>query len=107
VRQRGTDNTLSGDAGMSISNKAQDTAPTRATTTEKRKLTYREQQELEALPKLIDELETEVQSLHEEMADPEFYKRPAGELKSNGDRLKECEQQMATALERWEALDRE
>ncbi len=74
---------------------------------EKRKLTYKEQQELESLPKLIDELETEVQSLHEEMADPEFYKRPTDELKSRGDRLKECEEQMATALERWEALDRE
>jgi len=107
VRQRGTDNTLSGDAGMSISNKAQDAPPTSATMPEKRKLTYKEQQELESLPKLIDELETEVQSLHEEMADPEFYKRPTDELKSRGDRLKECEEQMATALERWEALDRE
>ena len=59
------------------------------------------------MPKLIEELETEVQSLHEEMADPEFYKRPVDELKSKGDRLKACEEQMATALERWEALDRE
>ena len=107
VRQRGADNTLSGEAGMSSSNKAHDTPPTNATTTEKRKLTYKEQQELESLPKLIEELETEVQSLHEEMADPEFYKRPVDELKSKGDRLKACEEQMATALERWEALDRE
>jgi len=107
VRQRGADNTLPGDAGMSNSNKAHDTPPTNATTTEKRKLTYKEQQELESLPKLIEELETEVQSLHEEMADPEFYKRPVDELKSKGDRLKACEEQMATALERWEALDRE
>jgi ATP-binding cassette subfamily F protein uup len=107
VRQRGADNTLPGDAGMSSSNKAHDTPPTNATTTEKRKLTYKEQQELESLPKLIEELETEVQSLHEEMADPEFYKRPVDELKSKGDRLKACEEQMATALERWEALDRE
>ena len=107
VRQRGADNTLPGDAGMSSSNKAHDTPPTNATTTEKRKLTYKEQQELESLPKLIEELETEVQSLHEEMADPEFYKRPVDELKSKGDRLKACEEQMAAALERWEALDRE
>ncbi len=107
VRQRGTDKTLSGDAGMSSSNKTQDTPRTSAATTETQKLTYKEQQELEALPKLIDELESEVQSLHAEMADPEFYKRPADELKSKGDRLKECEEQMATALERWEALDRE
>ena len=106
VRQRGTDNTLSGGAGMISSNMVQDTPPRSATTTEKRKLTYKEQQELVSLPKLIDELETEVQSLHVEMADPEFYKRPAGELKSKGDRLKECEQQMVTALERWAALDR-
>ena len=47
------------------------------------------------------------QSLHEEMADPEFYKRPADELKSKGDRLKTCEEQMAALLERWEELDRE
>ena len=107
VRQRGTDNTLSGDAGMSSSNKTLDTPQTSVATTETQKLTYKEQQELESLPKLIDELETEVQSLHEEMADPEFYKRPTDELKSRGDRLKECEEQMATALERWEALDRE
>jgi ATP-binding cassette subfamily F protein uup len=107
VRQRGADNTLSGEAGMSSSNKAHDTPPTNATTTEKRKLTYKEQQELESLPKLIEELETEIQSLHEEMADREFYKRPADELKSKGDRLKASEEQIAAALERWEALDRE
>ena len=107
VRQRGADNTLSGEAGMTSSNKAQETTRTNAATTEKRKLTYKEQQELESLPKLIEELETEIQSLHEEMADREFYKRPAGELKSKGDRLKTCEEQMATALERWEELDRE
>ena len=92
---------------MSSSNKAQDTPPTSAATNEKRKLTYKEQQELGSFPKLIEELETEIQSLHEEMADPEFYKRPVDELKSKGDRLKECEEQMATALQRWEELDRE
>jgi ABC transport system ATP-binding/permease protein len=107
VRQRGADNTLSGDAGMSSSNKTHDAPPTRAATTEKRKLTYKEQQELGSLPKLIEELETEIQSLHEEMADPEFYKRPADELKSKGDRLKACEEQMAVVLGRWEELDRE
>lgn len=107
VRQRGTDNTLSGDAGMSSSNKAQNTLAETVRTTEKRKLTYKEQQELRSLPKLIEELETEVQSLHEEMADAEFYKRPVDELKSKGDRLKACEEQMATALKRWEELDSE
>jgi ATP-binding cassette subfamily F protein uup len=107
VRQRNSDSTLSGDTGMSRSNKAKDTSALNATTTAKRKLTYKEKQELESLPKSIDELEKKVQNLHEEMADPAFYKRPADELKSKGDLLKECEDQMATALERWEELVRE
>ena len=107
VRQRGANNTLSGDAGMSHSNKTQNTPPTSAAIPEKRKLTYKEQQELKTLPKLIEELETEVQSLHHEMADPEFYKRSSDELKSKGDRLKKCEEQISMALERWEELDRE
>jgi ATP-binding cassette subfamily F protein uup len=107
VRQQSSDSTLTGAAGMSRSNKAKDTSASNATTTEKRKLTYKEKQELESLPQSIDELEKKVQRLHEEMADPAFYKRPADELKSKGDLLKGCEDQMAAALERWEELVRE
>ena len=104
VRQRGDDETLSGDAGMRASpQRSRNGEP--AQDAKRRKLSYKEKQELEALPQLIEELSLEIETIHAEMADPDFYKRAARELKEKSDRLKECERKAASAMERWEELE--
>ena len=71
----------------------------------KRRLTYKEQQELLALPATIEELETAIAALHQEMAEPQFYQRPGEQIAQEQARLKQLEEQLATAYRRWEELE--
>lgn len=71
----------------------------------KRRLTFKEQQELAALPERIEQLEVEIETLHREMTDPQFYQQPGERIAQEHARLKELEQQAALAYERWEQLD--
>ena len=68
-------------------------------------MSYKEKQELAALPTAIEQLETEVGNLHQAMSDPAFYKQPGEEIARQSAALKQLEQQIATAYERWEALE--
>jgi ATP-binding cassette subfamily F protein uup len=69
----------------------------------RKKLSYRDRQDLEALPGRIEALETEQQALHASLADPALY-RDAPRVVSVRARLAEVERELATAFERWEAL---
>ena len=69
------------------------------------RLGFNEQQELKQLPAIIERLEQQIATLHEEMADPEYFKRPAEVLASDKRTLSECEQQLAAAFEHWAKLD--
>ena len=73
--------------------------------TRERKLTYKETQELAALPETIERLEAEIESLHTAMASPDFYKRPGDEIARETTALRELESQLAEAYERWEELE--
>ncbi len=71
-----------------------------------RKLSYREKQDLERLPGLIEELEQEQAELHAMMADPEVYRRGEGaEIARAKERLPEIEKQLEEAYERWQELE--
>ncbi len=70
----------------------------------RRKLSFKEQRELDELPARIDELETEQRSLAELLAKPGLYTempQRVGEVQSRYDAI---EQELAELLERWEAL---
>ncbi len=69
------------------------------------KLSYKDQRELDALPQRIEELETEVETLHGTMADPAFYQQDGGEIAKTKERLDSVEQALAEAYGRWEALE--
>lgn len=69
------------------------------------KLSYKEQQELLTLPETIHELEMELQVLHNQLADPEFYKEAGSLVTQATGRLSELEQEIAEAFERWEELE--
>ena len=71
----------------------------------KRKLGYKAQLELEALPQRIEQLETEQQNLFSIVSDPEFYKKEKAEITAIQLRLKAVQTEISTAYERWEALE--
>lgn len=71
----------------------------------KKKLTYKDQRELEMLPAKIEKLESDASQLHTVMAEPDFYKQPPKEIAAKQAELKKIEEQLATAYARWEALE--
>ncbi len=71
----------------------------------RKKLSYREQRELEALPERIETLETEQETLHTRMADPDFYRQQSDEVSLSRERLKQLEKELATAYGQWEQLE--
>jgi ABC transport system ATP-binding/permease protein len=72
--------------------------------TSRRKLSFKEQKELEALPRHIAALEAEQKRLQGEAASPEFYKSPKDHIQAVLARIQTVQVELDTALERWVAL---
>jgi ATP-binding cassette subfamily F protein uup len=71
----------------------------------KRKLSYNEQREYEALPGRIQALEAEQQRLRAESESPEFYREPAERIRDVLARLDAIGPELDAALERWMELE--
>jgi ATP-binding cassette subfamily F protein uup len=71
----------------------------------KKKLSYKEQRELDELPKLIAALEDEQTALTLQLTDPDFYKKNAAESKRVNSRIEQIEGELLAALEKWEAIE--
>jgi ATP-binding cassette subfamily F protein uup len=71
----------------------------------RRKLSYKEQRELEALPTRIEALESEHAALDAAVAGPAFYKAGADEIARTLARREAVEQELLTAYARWDKLD--
>ena len=76
-----------------------------ATSSRGKKLSYREQQELEGLPVLIESLEAEQSALQALMASADFYRRDKQEITVNLARAESLKQELDAAYDRWEVLD--
>ncbi|WP_440997711.1 ATP-binding cassette domain-containing protein [Arhodomonas sp. SL1] len=80
--------------------------PGKASARRPRKLSYKVQRELDALPGRIESLEAELEETQNTLADPALYSGDQGdrvaELKAELERL---ETELAHAYERWEALE--
>ncbi|TWI65155.1 ATP-binding cassette subfamily F protein uup [Pseudoduganella lurida] len=76
-----------------------------APTSKPRKLSYKEQRELDELPARIAALEAEQSALNTSLADPEFYKKSASEAGRVNSRLQEIDVALLAALERWEEIE--
>ena len=72
---------------------------------EKRKLSYNEQREFDALPARIEALEAEQRSLSGEMEAPDFYKSGAGRINEVMARLAVVGEELETLLSRWIELE--
>jgi len=70
----------------------------------KRKLGYKEQRELEALPGLIDALEQEQKGIQAELAVGRVYRDDPGRAQQIAIRSEQIEHELMAALERWDAL---
>ena len=70
-----------------------------------KKLSYKDQRELDTLPKLIEQLEGELEKLQMRVADPAFYKRPKEDKAKVQQQLQETEAALNEAYGRWEALE--
>ena len=73
----------------------------------KKKLSYKDQRELEAMPALIESLERRQQELEQTMAEPDFYQREHSQVQDVIPPLAAVQEEMEAAFERWAELDAE
>ncbi|NIT12722.1 MAG: hypothetical protein GTN99_00275 [Candidatus Dadabacteria bacterium] len=71
-----------------------------------KKLSYKEQKELEELPRLIEKLEQEQIEIFNILSDTDYYKKDPNEVESTQLRSEELEQTISNAYERWNYLER-
>jgi ATP-binding cassette subfamily F protein uup len=76
-----------------------------AATPRRRKLSFKEQQELAALPGLIETLETEMASLHAAMGAPDYFRQSGDILARDKTRLDDLQTRLDAAFVRWETLE--
>ena len=69
------------------------------------KLSYKEQQQLNALPGQIEALETEQAALMEKVNDPATYTSDPGAAQVMANRLAAIDEELLELLERWETLE--
>ena len=79
--------------------------PKPASTTDRKRLTYAEQLEAEKLPAKIQELESERDKLHEQMAAPGFYESDPDQIGRATERLKSVDAELEQTYERWMDLE--
>jgi ABC transport system ATP-binding/permease protein len=70
-----------------------------------RKLSYREQQELQRLPERIEELEAEQQRLTTAVGSVDFYKESGETIRQTLARLDALQGEVLDAYARWNELD--
>jgi ATP-binding cassette subfamily F protein uup len=80
-------------------------APASLAPTPARKLSFKERRELEALPQVIEDLETRQKALHREMADPEYHRQGAVRISAARSELEAIERDLGLAYSRWGELD--
>jgi len=69
------------------------------------KLSYKDQRELDQLPQQIEQLETDIDELHQQMADPAFYRQDGARISEQKEQLASLETELAQVYARWEALE--
>ena len=70
-----------------------------------KKLSFKEQQELDKLPSDIEKLEASIETLTQTMANPEFYQGPKEQIASVQLEMNTLNEQLKAAYARWEELE--
>ncbi|RMH90879.1 ATP-binding cassette domain-containing protein [Lysobacter pythonis] len=71
----------------------------------KKKLSYKDARELEALPGRIEALEARIAEHGERMNDPGYFQRDAAKVQADNALLAAMQAELEAAYERWQALD--
>jgi ABC transport system ATP-binding/permease protein len=79
-------------------------SPAATTTAKPKKLSYKEQRELDALPARIEALEAEQKQLAADVANPSLYASDPQRAAALHARTTQIEKELTAALERWETL---
>ena len=74
-------------------------------TAKAKKLSFKEQRELEQLPQQIAALESEQATISERLADPNLYAKEPAEAQKLSERFAEIDQLLMNSLERWEIIE--
>lgn len=85
--------------------KAEIKAEVKADQPKPKKLSYKEQRELEELPKLIAKLEEEQAAISAKLADPALYQNNADEVVALNKRFEEIDTLLLESLEKWEQIE--
>ena len=72
---------------------------------QKRKLSFKDQRELEQLPLRIEQLEREIAAHGEAMAAPDFFKQGAAAIAKANEAVAKLQSELDTAYARWTELD--
>jgi ABC transport system ATP-binding/permease protein len=76
-----------------------------SSSTAARKLSFKEQRELQELPSRIESLEAEQRDIGERLASAELYTREPLRVSELQARYAQIDEELLLALERWEALE--
>ncbi len=79
--------------------------PVPAPAAAKRKLSFKDQRELELLPARIEALDGELANLTAQLQDPGFYTRAAAEVTAANAHLANLQHELESAYARWQALE--
>nr|WP_084417181.1 ATP-binding cassette domain-containing protein [Mariniblastus fucicola] len=74
-------------------------------TSKTRRLSYKEKRELESLPEKIEFLESQIEKLHAQMGDPDFYKSNKAEIARVQQDATDMQAELTKKFERWEELE--
>ncbi|KAF1003613.1 MAG: ABC transporter ATP-binding protein uup [Luteibacter sp.] len=80
-------------------------APAPAPAAPKKKLSFKEQRELELLPAKLEQLETEIAKRTDAMNDPKFFQQDAAAITKVNDEIAKLQAELETAFARWEELE--
>jgi ATP-binding cassette subfamily F protein uup len=71
----------------------------------RRKMSYKEQRELESLPGDIENLEAEQDALTQKMCSADYHRAGADDMRRDRERAEQLASQIAAHMDRWEELD--
>jgi len=83
----------------------QPACPKPAEAAKPKKLSYKDQRELEQLPGRIEVLESELGEIQAALASPDLYRASTAKVAELNNRMQQVEQELAQAYERWAALE--
>jgi len=96
LRQRKTEQPISSQQPAKVQAKA---------TTTSKKLSYKDQRELDNLPQEIESLEMQIADISEQISQPDFYKGDRAATAKTEIQLSELQQQLSHCYERWELME--